>query len=207
VPAGWVAPSSVEVPAGAQHVVLTLPAARTVKGRVVGPDGTPVVNARVDFTWIWPNGEHEGCMTRTRAGGAFEVKRIPDGVTGRVAVRPLPSGAPLLGAERDEVESGASGLVFELALGARIEGSVADEEGRPVGGATIVVRPTPSDAGARAGSPYTTYVEPNATRFMVGPLPPGGYELEVRPHPDFDPGPPRTVEAPTEGVQIVLQRR
>lgn len=205
-PEGWIAPPGIAAEAGDRHVVVTLSAARSVTGHVVGPDGAPVVNASVHFAWVWPGGTHASRMTRTGAEGRFEVKRLPDGVTGRVSVRPLAVEPPLLGAAKEEVEAGATEVAFQLALGALIQGRVTDEQGRALEWASIVARPV-EGAPAPAGQQYYAQVPRDTTRFAIGPLPAGRYRLFVAPHPDFDPGPPRTVDAPAEGVQIVLRRR
>ena len=77
-------PQLVVVPAGgaAGPLQVELAAARTIAGRVVTPDGTPIAGATVSWLFESSQGEPSGRATPTRCDtdrtGAFELSGLPD---------------------------------------------------------------------------------------------------------------------------------
>ena len=124
--------------------VVTLPAERTISGRVVGPDGAAVEGARIEVATIPADGvsmdlSQDLVGTSSAAGGRFRV----DGLgAGRVRLRAFAKGffgVPV------EAAAGAGDVVVVLAREVPCELRVLDPAGRPVEGALVSVIPRTAD--------------------------------------------------------------
>ena len=114
---------------------------RVVTGTVTGPGGKPLEGMHVQ--WIHPHGEHKGRqVTDTDRGGRYVLRFETD--KERATISAYGDGwAPLI---REGIGLGDRNepavVDFELDPGHWLEGTVVDEEGKPVEGAAVNVMPT-----------------------------------------------------------------
>ena len=124
----------VEVEPGAhlEDVEITLTPGATVLGRVVGPGGEPLPEARVrlleEARSFGPGG-----TAHTDGDGRYRMEGIPPGARSFVAVHESHPRAT-----RDlEVGTGENRLDFRLSAGQEVSGRVVDSVGSPVAGARV----------------------------------------------------------------------
>jgi protocatechuate 3,4-dioxygenase beta subunit len=155
---------------------LVLLAGARVRGRVLTAEGLPAADAQVMVIAkpapgmrpaYPPNGKAD-------AAGAFDLFPVPPGEW-QVAAR-------LMGAQFVQQDIGAvaegevvEGVVIRLAGGERIEGTVTDGAGKPMGGLHLNASP----AAPGAGGGYSTARTDDAGRFRLQGLPPGNYIVSV----------------------------
>ncbi|MEZ5979201.1 MAG: carboxypeptidase regulatory-like domain-containing protein [Planctomycetota bacterium] len=130
-------PVAVSVSEGEQRddIVIALAGGESISGRVVDPDGDPVVDVFLNAYVVElrdPSGAEARRIpnARTGADGRFELAALPPGIYG-VAVQAASSrsGEPLLGTMVERVDSGSTDLEIRLERGATISGVVRDTEG------------------------------------------------------------------------------
>ena len=130
------------------EIVLRLPRARTIDGRVVTADGEGVGGVRVETFLPSPLSDHHGGrgdrFALTDADGTFELRDLGEG-TYQLHVKAPPQYGPV---PRQDVVSGAQGIRFELPSAASAEVTVLDYEGKPVAGAVIGLTLDREDAEA-----------------------------------------------------------
>jgi hypothetical protein len=204
--ASWEDSVRTPLPVGVEAVVVVRDAGRTIEGTVVGPDGRPVPRVRVTAGG-WQEGTWWETGATTDSEGQFRVTGLAPSGTPRLTATPDAETAKALhvvSAIRDDVRTGSVDVVIRLAPAAAIRGEVVDESGRAVPEfeieATAVGETPPSDpvdAGPLAGT----------NRFSLDGLAPGRWRLEAVAR-GADPGRSRPVEvdAPAEGVRVVLER-
>jgi protocatechuate 3,4-dioxygenase beta subunit len=128
------------------ETVVSLPPERAIDGRVLGPDGTGVVGARVraepvddadptqreglEAPWTWGVSR----WVPTDASGSFRLGQLRDGPH-LVAVLPPPTHAPPATLRRD---AGARDVTFTLRAAQSATIRVVGPDGRPVAGARVV---------------------------------------------------------------------
>ena len=114
---------------------------RVVTGTVTGPGGKPLEGMHVQ--WIHPHGEHEGRqVTDTDRGGRYVLRFETD--KERATISAYGDGwAPAIREGIGPGDRNEPAVVdFELEPGHWLEGTVVDEEGKPVEGAAVNVMPT-----------------------------------------------------------------
>lgn len=114
---------------------------RVITGTVTGPGGKPLEGMHVQ--WIHPHGEHEGRqVTDTDRGGRYILRFESD--KERATISAYGDGwAPAIREGIGPGDRNEPAVVdFELEPGHWLEGTVVDEEGKPVEGATVNVMPT-----------------------------------------------------------------
>jgi len=136
------APSVVAVKAGQEVVEVRLEPGATIAGRVVGPDGRGVPDARVG--WEPVEEESFGPLHGTALNEDERVRTDADGGFRLIGLAHLPyrvnasaegyADTPLV-----QVEAGTEDLVLRLVPGQSCRIVVLDPEGRPVSGASIRV--------------------------------------------------------------------
>jgi RNA polymerase sigma-70 factor (ECF subfamily) len=124
---------------------------QTIKGVVVGPDGAPLADARVEASSLSSLGGRrhrflsQGQVGVSSATGVFQVTELPKGTYVLAVSHPLfPT------AERSGVSAGSLNVRLQVSAGATIAGVAIDEREQPMGHYTAVVLPAES-AGAHNG--------------------------------------------------------
>lgn len=142
-------PATVEhVAPGTGDLVITLPRARSISGRVRRENGTPAVGVGVMATPVGSGGE---AGSRTSSEGAFVIDGLTSGPHDLTIFAPDARDG-LLVVEGARADAGASDVEVVVAEGESIEGGVVDAAGKPVPGARVVaVVP-----GVRGGAGTTT---------------------------------------------------
>lgn len=151
--------------------------ARSIAGRVLGPDGEPVagvvVNARGEC-----RGEARGVLTvsSTDAAGDFRIEGLAPGRCDLVA-----SAEGFVPAERRGLEVPAErdleGLVLRLERGEVLEGVVVDEDGAPAADAMVTAR-TDSRSGAGRFGGLRDETDGDG-RYRLEGLAPGTYDIHA----------------------------
>jgi hypothetical protein len=164
----------IEVPEGEdlEGVELVLEPAAVVAGRVLAPDGSPVVGAEI--------GRHEplrpGEVMRITAplavsdgDGGYQIGGLAPGPIHLAATHGVFGRA----ARDFEVLPGENRLDFELRGGRKISGNVVEPSGAPAAGARVWIRPA-------AGGPAPPAVASEADgSFLFDGLTPGDYRIEA----------------------------
>jgi hypothetical protein len=156
-----------------------------VQGRVLSPANIPLACARVRL--IAGNANAGSFTTFTDARGAFAFRAIPADVftveawrAGFAAATLGPIAAPADGARQRPATFDA--IALRLAPAAVIAGTLSDERGEPLQGASIVAQELRVVDGRRtaglAGLPQTT---DDQGHYRLFGLSPGRYLIEVRP--------------------------
>lgn len=173
---------------------LTLDPGRTITGRVEDATGHPLAGWRVRVREEWEtitdaefdewttwNGVLRASDARTDADGRFALCNLPAWSIG-LEVRPASLG-PQYGqpAFALQVQAPAHDLVLRVDASAQptawITGTVADEDGHPVGAAQLYAVNTSAVYG---GVATIATLEPATGRFRVGPLVAGEYRMGAR---------------------------
>ena len=125
------------IPERSGEVVLRLPRARSIEGRVVTREGEGVGGVRVESFLPSPLGNRHGGrgehFALTDEDGRFELRDLGEGPY-EVHVKAPPQYGPV---PPLSVSSGAKGVRFELAEAAAADVTVLDYEGRAVSGARV----------------------------------------------------------------------
>ncbi|MBK7874181.1 MAG: sigma-70 family RNA polymerase sigma factor [Planctomycetes bacterium] len=173
---------------------LTLDPGRTITGRVEDALGHPLAGWRVRVNeewetitdaefdeWIAWNGIQRSSDARTDADGRFALCNLPAWSVG-LEVRPTNLG-PQYGqpAFAMQVQAPAHDLVLRVDASVQptawITGTVADEDGHPVGAAQLYAVNTSAVYG---GVATIATIEPATGRFRAGPLVAGEYRVSAR---------------------------
>jgi protocatechuate 3,4-dioxygenase beta subunit len=197
------------IPERSGEVVLRLPRARAIAGRVVTASGLGVGGVRVEAFLPSPISEryggHGDHFALTDAEGKFELRDLGAG-TYQVHVKAPPQYGPV---PHRDVASGAQGVIFELDEAASAVVTVLDYEGRPVAGAAVgtsLDREEAEAAGIEAHARSVTTDGAGIAR--VGGLAPGfAYLLSVQCPEGRDDVRPSHVQDWTPGdVTVRLER-
>lgn len=136
---------------------------RTLSGRVVDPEGRPVVGARV---WIWTPETDLVDSVRTGADGGFSVSGVPS-----VAVR-VEVVSPAFLDEEFPVDAASDSCVIRLRRGGLVRARCVGSGGGPVPDAVLSLErsgdddvATPDESGP--GAPLDARVAPGAWRVVV----------------------------------------
>lgn len=163
-----------EVEAGEdlEGVELTLPIGAVVVGQVFGPDGRPLIGARVN-------------KVDAGAGGGFPRMGVPPSMSdgeGRYRIEGLPPGAVSIEADHEdwprtvkdaELEEGVNELDLSFEGGREVSGRVIDTAGAPVVDATVRLVAT----GRYFGGPQAR--SDGSGDFRLAGVPDGEYELRA----------------------------
>jgi protocatechuate 3,4-dioxygenase beta subunit len=160
---------------GSEPIVLVLPPEALAEGRVLDPDGNPVAGATVrqerDLmqTMAAAAGDEGSDAARTDADGAFRLGGLTAGSVSLVAMHPDFVESLV---EAVEVAAGAvaSDVVLRLRVGGVVTGEVFGAEGKPAGGAMIIL------TDAKAMIPTMFKAEPDGT-FRRESVKPGRYQV------------------------------
>ncbi len=184
----------VEVQAGMQTKLpapITLAAAGSISGIVLGKDGKPAANAAIGYIQIAPEVGREIVIDSgntyvggnpagtTDAQGQFTLKELPRGLYVVTAVVDLGAGiAPQLASMQPvEVKSGGETKLpqpLKLLPTGSISGTVLDMDGKPAASATIYVILNPS------ADQHDLHVKPDAAgAFLIQNIPPGQWRVEA----------------------------
>lgn len=146
--------ADVEVRAGAttSGADITLDPAATLVGRITGPDGAPVVEARVQVT-VPPESGMDGLLAQFTGGRKVSARTDADG---RYRVESIPAGEHAVGVEAAGFLSAEATLAFRagadtqhdvaLVAGHVVGGVVRAPDGTPVAGADVAVKWSSGDA-------------------------------------------------------------
>ena len=154
-----------------------------VVGRVVGPGGGPVEDARVVASWHDSSGfGMEGNQVEVAADGSFEVRELPERTVSLLAEAP---GYVVARRDVDVVAGSVPSVELVLQRGLEVSGQVVDASGRPLAAAqvTLTAAAFTAPSGARERRP-TRPIEGQTDadgRFRLSGAPPGDFELVVRP--------------------------
>jgi len=188
----------VEPGARVEDVEITLTPGATVLGRVVGPDGEPLPEARVSLLEEARRFGFGG-SARTDGDGRYRLEGVPPGARTFAAVHESHPRAT-----RDlEVRSGENRLDFRLPTGQEVSGRVADASGRPVSAATVWL------AGMSRGESRNE-VSASDGSFHFSGVADGRYRLQAR-HPEHGETaleePLEVQGAPRSGLELRFQGR
>ncbi len=156
----------VAIPHGGD-LLLELPAAAVIEGKVLAADGSPADSAEV--TAVSGAGK---AFTLAAQGGGFSLEVEPGSyhLSARRGAEAGAQGAPIAIAAGRTVR----GVVLQLGTASAIGGMVfAQSSGRPISGASITL--TASGSASMAG----TAVSDAAGSFSIGGLAPGSYDATV----------------------------
>lgn len=188
----FVAPQGVTAVPGGDPVVVRLLPAGFVAGRVEGlllGDGLQA--------WVYASGQGQGGMVGP--DGAFRLEGLPAEGTVDVALNIWdPSGkpSPYISPGAKKVPIGTDDLVLVVTTGAQVRGVVVTADGVPQPNVQLVAQ---AEGGA------SVWAQSGADgAFTAGPLPPGRWTLRVQGRQGGDRGAPTTVEAPADGVRVVV---
>ncbi len=153
-------------------------AARTVAGRIVGPNGDAVLGARVTLSRLsspWPEQAHEELETvLTDPDGRFRFRTLRD------EDLVIDVDHEHLAHQRVVAPAGIDAMTIRLDHGFAVRGVVFDIEGRPAEGELVTVEPGPWSTR----SPSSTHTAEDGTFTLpglsVGPL--GVARITVRDH-------------------------
>lgn len=204
------------VDTGRPLVGLRVPLRRggVVSGIVTGPSGEPVVAATVSAAWVpaiamAPLGGNGLSLTIAQAitddTGAYRIYGLGDGdyaILASVAVDPTsapyaPTPKPAAGFSEGPIVSVRSGeeragvdVRMRISPPARVQGTLIDQEGRPVGGRFVSL-----DSGSRSMVFINSEHRMNAMTgedgsFSFTNVPAGTYEVHYEEGMDTDKGPP-----------------
>ena len=210
----WAPPAPVRAVAGSDDVVVRLDRGGVVAGRVVDPSDKPVGGATVTAGWNQPSaqgapggrgGQRLNRMATTRPDGTFRVTGL--GTERAQVVVSSPRGWQdttwrFLPFTREGVAPGTTDLVIRLLEGVRIQGTVVDADGAPVGQAQLQVNPVGPTQGPRMN---TWGMSEAGGTFSIGPMQPGRYSINAH-GPDGAAGPAVEVSAPAADVRVALGR-
>ncbi|HEY0783333.1 MAG TPA: carboxypeptidase-like regulatory domain-containing protein [Thermoanaerobaculia bacterium] len=176
---------------------LPRPALRS--GKVLDDGRQPVAGA-----WVWPQGE-PGLAVRSDARGVYRLEQstLQDGLAAGAAGF-LPVLIPLPSLPCVHLQPATCDLPsLFLPTAAAIAGTVVDEQGSPVGGATASI--TLLKHIAVGGQPRPAWTSA-AGELRLGGLVPGmPYEVTVR-HPGFAPAIASAVRPPVSSLHLVLRQ-
>jgi hypothetical protein len=149
-PAAYVEAPPLTVRAGVSNVTVTLERGVSVAGIVRADDGA-TISAQVTARWTRDGDERERSTYTT--DGRFRLQGIPPGVTLTLEARASEDDVELPPVTLSGVRAGARDVVLEVAMGFRVEGTIVDENGRPLRDAWIEHQDgeyvSPTDAGGR----------------------------------------------------------
>ncbi len=141
---------------------------RNVSGKVVGPDGKPVIAAVV--RWDLRVSSDSVPETKTDAEGTFRLQGVPDAENVlSVMSKGLAPSFPLVEAGGDRT------VMVELKAGVTIRGRVVDDSGAPIEGARVAPRinnPKPNWGGFVYLDEHHARTDPDG-RFQLEGVPPG----------------------------------
>lgn len=159
---------------------VTFPAARTVTGRVLAPDGRPVQGVEVWAECVAPFGDPywRDDETLTDADGRFTLRRL---LQESYDVSLGPFGTWVLpGTQR--VQAGAKGLVFQLVAPVSSTITVRDEKGEPMERARVILWQRDGVAGRDADRDGKfLWTDGDGTVTVEGLEEGGLYELKIKP--------------------------
>ncbi|HYV46081.1 MAG TPA: carboxypeptidase-like regulatory domain-containing protein [Myxococcaceae bacterium] len=115
-------------PGGVTQMQLVMEPAARVEGMVLGPDGAPLVGARV----ATQGGREQPAAATTDELGRFVLDGLAPGPVVLVATQEAQAAAV------EKATAPASGLVLQLGTGMTVEGRVATSSGAPVEGALVL---------------------------------------------------------------------
>jgi large repetitive protein len=151
-----------------EEVVLELTRGAVISGSVLGPDGSPVSGAKI-FTEenAFILAKRSQSVATTDAQGKFSVTGIDGGKTLRIVAQ-SPNFPEVTS---DEITTKAGEDVKDVTLrfepGGEIAGTVHDPDGKPVAGATISVKETPTEVAPDTNPDPTA--NPNDTPVLANP--------------------------------------
>jgi hypothetical protein len=161
---------------GSNSVDITLAAAASIRGRVVGQDGQPAAGVsveawRVDVTsYDMSRIEFPVVVASTGEDGTFELQPLGrQPYTVRVEA-PAGSHPPLV------VDAPREELVIALGDGGRVAGRVVDESGGAIAGVRVELSSLIKGPGARVHRQVTS---DGAGQFAIGGIPSGEFELHA----------------------------
>ncbi len=199
----WHVDAQREVWLPSEPITLVLERQATVRGSVIGPDGTPVAGARVAAPGDGDRTDDAGRFRLSSVrGGHVELTASANGFTDAAAAVEVAPGGEL------------HGVVLALGAGGRIEGVVEEAAGAPVAGRRVELfsgGATRTDDAGRfvfeglsAGS-YTLFARPTATEIEALGLEAEQAQrvLERKVRIDVGPGGTAHVTIPPSGAGLV----
>jgi protocatechuate 3,4-dioxygenase beta subunit len=161
-----------------------------LRGRVLGPDGEPLHDAQIAVRpagqqvswWAREGSGFRGDATRSDENGEFEILGVPLG--NRYTLTATAEGFATATEELDvRRSSGFDDLTLRLGAGARFGVRLVDADEQPVGEArfSAIDRSAPRARRWNSGIAEHQIDKQDDGRFVVGPLRPGTYDVEVIP--------------------------
>lgn len=207
---------AVGVVAGREDVDVVFDLGVAIAGRVIDEGGQPIDGVRVSAT---PEGSSGQRQARTNADGEYVIFGLEENTGYRVYFQD--PDARFLDQyydgqdswwDADLVLAGATGIDLVLGSAATISGTVSDRDGEPLEGIKVSIRPV----GQSGWSIDTWTTESDGTYVVAGLTDGGQYELRFRDEDDNfftayydsvrDPGDATAVTAPSDGIDIVLDK-
>ncbi|MBL9087169.1 MAG: carboxypeptidase regulatory-like domain-containing protein [Planctomycetia bacterium] len=193
-PVAFTAPAGVTARPGGEEVVVRLLASGSVSGRVVGLEDTRSVQA-------WVYSMRDGRSASVAADGTFRIDGLAATGTVDLSLNTWDnSGAasPFVATPLKNVPIGSDGLVLTVSRGVHIRGVVVDADGAPVANVYLQAN---GEGGEGTGAQTD-----GTGAFTLGAVRPGTYTLIVHRQNGGVAANDVKVDAPADGVRIVVPR-
>ena len=167
--------------ANGQVVTIGLEPAAGLRGRVVDEDGRPLKGVEIE----WVPGKNrarrfpEGRDSRSRPDGTFALSPLPSSARLDLVARKAGFATTHLALDPLRPFERVADLELVLTAGRQASGTVVDEDGHPVAGASIALRRRPTTGGSPSGEtrPDAVAVTDASGRFELRDLGPGKFDL------------------------------
>ncbi len=153
-----------------KFVAARLLPARTLTGRLLGPEGKPLAGVEIYKQYDMNNHPGDAETPRTDAEGRFRTN-VPARAALKLEFRAANAARNYLDVPADRADLGD----VRLARGVRVPGRVVDAEGTPVPWISVTTPSLPD----REGQPNFVYATDKDGRFRTDDLPPGRYLAHV----------------------------
>lgn len=193
-PVSFTAPPGVTARPGGEDVVVRLLPSGSVSGRVVGLEDGRSIQA-----WVYTM--REGRSASVAPDGSFRIDGLPATGTVDLTVNTWDNSgtpSPFVATALKGVPIGSDGVVLTVSRGVHVRGVVVDADGAPV--ANVYLQAT-GDGGEGTGA----QTDGNGA-FTLGAVRPGTYTLVVHRQNGGVAASDVKVDAPADGVRIVVPR-
>ncbi|MDJ0972989.1 MAG: carboxypeptidase-like regulatory domain-containing protein [Planctomycetota bacterium] len=201
----YMQPEPVSTEAGAENVVVRIEAGLTIQGRVVCPEGQPIVGANINYSWSIKDergrNRNRNRSAKTDADGAFTVGGLPADAVGTLRATPASGGEKSYIAQSvSRVSAGESNVTVTLEGGGYIEGRVLGPGGEGVGRVRVRAEVHNGTRWQRRHSARTS----NDGSYKLGPVPPGVYRLRVEAKGSYSASEPIEVRGPASDIVLEM---
>jgi protocatechuate 3,4-dioxygenase beta subunit len=193
-PASFVPPSGVTARPGGEDLVVRLLPSGSVGGRVVGLEDAKGVQA-------WVHAMNGGRSAAVAPDGSFRIDGLPASGTVDLSLNTWDtagSASPFVATPLKGVPIGSDGVVLTVSRGVHIRGTVVDADGAPVPNVFL-------QAAGGSGEGFGAQTDATGA-FTLGAVRPGPYTLTVHRPTGGVAASDVKVDAPSDGVRIVVPR-